>query len=163
MDILTVHCRSIIDCFQIINLYMTSLIIYLFFSRLFTMDHILYCTYMLSNLFEQTLFINLLTLNSMTSVMISISVLSIFLFLAVTCLHLLLMAYMFHNLYVMQELPQNTFLHRGKLLTNKLLTHGYCKPRLIKTIKKFYGRHHEIVDKFGVSVSKMILDVFETQ
>ena len=39
----------------------------------------------------------------------------------------------------------------------------YCKPALIKTIKKFYGRHHEIVDKFGVSVSKMILDVFETQ
>ena len=48
------------------------------------------------------------TWNSMTSVMISISLLSIFLFLAVTFLHLLLMAYMFHNLYVMQGLPQNT-------------------------------------------------------
>ena len=56
-----------------------------------------------------------------------------------------------------------SFLHRGKLLTNKLLTQGYCKPRLIKTIKKFYGRHHDIVDKFGVSVSKMILDILETQ
>ena len=38
-------------------------------------------------------------------------------------------------------------MHRGKLLTNKLLTQEYCKPRLVKTIKKFYGRHHEIVDK----------------
>ena len=65
----------------------------------------------------------------------------------------------------MQGLPQNTgvFCTGGKLLTNKLLTQGYCKPRLIKTIKKFYCRHHEIVEKFGVSVSKMILDVFETQ
>ena len=32
-----------------------------------------------------------------------------------------------------------SFLHRGKLLTDKLLTQGYCKPRLFKTIKKFYG------------------------
>ena len=65
--------------------------------------------------------------------------------------------------YARASSEYRSFLHRGKLLTNKLLTQGYCKPRLIKTIKKFYGRHHEIVDKFGVSVSKMILDVFETQ
>ena len=45
--------------------------------------------------------------NSMTSVMTSISLLSIFLFLAVTFLHLLLMACMFHNLYVMQGLLQS--------------------------------------------------------
>ena len=65
--------------------------------------------------------------------------------------------------YARASSEYRSFLHRGKLLTNKLLTQGYCKPRLIKTIKKFYGRHHEIVDKFGVSVSKMILDIFETQ
>ena len=40
-------------------------------------------------------------------------------------------------------------MYRGKLLNNKLLTQGYCKPRLIKLIKMFYNRHHEIVDKFG--------------
>ena len=75
------------------------------------------------------------------------------------------MTHTFHNLYVMQGLPQSigAFFIGGKLLTNKLLTQGYYKPRLIKTIKKFYGRHHEIVDKFGISVSKMILDIFETQ
>ena len=65
----------------------------------------------------------------MTSVMISISLLSIFLFLAVTFLHLLLLAYMFHNLYVMQGVSFSqihvSFLHRGKLLTNKLLTQEY--------------------------------------
>ena len=65
--------------------------------------------------------------------------------------------------YARASSEYRSFLYRGKLLTNKLLTHGYCKQRLIKTIKKFYGRHHEIVDKFGVSVSKMILDIFETQ
>ena len=65
--------------------------------------------------------------------------------------------------YARASSEYRSFLHRGKLLTNKLLTQGYCKPMLIKTIKKFYGRHHEIVDKFGVSVSKMILDIFETQ
>ena len=65
--------------------------------------------------------------------------------------------------YARASSEYRSFLHRGKLLTNKLLTQGYCKPRLIKIIKKFYGRHHEVVDKFGVSVSKMILDVFETQ
>ena len=65
--------------------------------------------------------------------------------------------------YARASSEYRSFLHRGKLLTNKLLTQGYCKPRLIKTIKKFYGRHHELVDKFGVSVSKMILDILETQ
>ena len=82
--------------------------------------------------------------------MISISLLSTFLFLAVTFLHLRIMAYMFHNLYVMQELPQSigAFCTVRKLPTNKLLTQGYCKPRLIKTVKKFYGRHHAIVDKY---------------
>ena len=80
----------------------------------------------------------------MTSVMILISLLSIF---------------------QEQELPQSIgpFLHREKLVTNKLLTQEYCKPRLIKLIKKFYSRHHEIVHKFVVSVSKMILGVFDTQ
>ena len=40
--------------------------------------------------------------------------------------------------YARASSEYRSFLHRGKLLTNKLLTQGYCKPRLIKTIKKFY-------------------------
>ena len=39
--------------------------------------------------------------------------------------------------YARASSEYRSFLHRGKLLTNKLLTQGYCKPRLIKTIKKF--------------------------
>ena len=44
-----------------------------------------------------------------------------------------------NNLYVYARASSEyrSLLHRGKLLTNKLLTQGYCKPRLIKTIKKF--------------------------
>ena len=62
--------------------------------------------------------------------------------------------------YARASSEYRSFLHRGKLLTKKLLTQGYCKPRLIKTIKKLYGCHQEIVDKFGVSVSKMNLGHF---
>ena len=53
------------------------------------------------------------------------------------------------------------FLQRSRLLANKLLTQGYCKPRLIKALKTFYGRHHGIVDKFDVSVSRIALDIFD--
>ena len=38
-----------------------------------------------------------------------------------------------------------SFLHRCKLLTNRLLTQGYCRPRLIKALKTFYGGHPDIV------------------
>ena len=65
----------------------------------------------------------------------------------------------------MQELQSNNyedFLARGKLLTNKLWTRGYVKPKLITVMKKFYGRHHDIVLKYDVSVSKLINDTFDT-
>ena len=49
------------------------------------------------------------------------------------------------------------FTTRGKLLTTKLLQQGYVCNRLKSTIKKFYGRHHDILDKYGRSVTSMIL------
>ena len=55
-----------------------------------------------------------------------------------------------------------SFLSMGVLLTNKLLTQGYLKPRLIKVIKKLYGRHHCRINKYGVYVSKLISDIFHT-
>ena len=64
--------------------------------------------------------------------------------------------------YARASSDYESFLYRGKLLTNKLLTQGYCKPRLIRSIKKFYGRHQDIVSKFGVSISKLVLDVYGT-
>ena len=39
------------------------------------------------------------------------------------------------------------FLDRGLLLTRKLL-------------RKFYGRHHDLVDRYGISVSQMTTDMF---
>ena len=51
------------------------------------------------------------------------------------------------------------FIARGKLLTSKLLQQGYILPKLIRSLKKFYGRHQSLVDKYDVSVSKLISDI----
>ena len=52
------------------------------------------------------------------------------------------------------------FLERGQLLSQKLLSQGYTKPRLESSLRKFYGRHHELVDHYGISVSRMTIDMF---
>ena len=51
------------------------------------------------------------------------------------------------------------FLDRAVRLTQKLLTQGYVVPRLLSSLKKFYGRHHQLIERYGVSVSKMSADV----
>ena len=45
------------------------------------------------------------------------------------------------------------FLDRGLLLTRKLLNHRFL-------LVKFYGRHHDLVDRYGISVSQMTTDMF---
>ena len=52
------------------------------------------------------------------------------------------------------------FIARGKLLTGKLLQQGYIVPKLKRSLKKFYGRHQCLVDKYDVSVSELISDIF---
>ena len=52
------------------------------------------------------------------------------------------------------------FLDRGQLLSQTLLSHGYVKPRLKSSCRKFYGRHHELIDRYGISVSQMTTDMF---
>jgi len=52
------------------------------------------------------------------------------------------------------------FVYRAKLLTDKLLKQGYVVTRLRSSLQKFYGRHHELVDKYGVAISKMRNDLF---
>ena len=47
------------------------------------------------------------------------------------------------------------FLDRGLLLTRKLLNHGFLFVKLKSSLRKFYGRHHELVDRYGISVSQM--------
>jgi hypothetical protein len=52
------------------------------------------------------------------------------------------------------------FLDRGLLLTRKLLTQGFLLVKLKSSLRKFYGRHHDSVDRYGISVSQMTTDMF---
>ena len=52
------------------------------------------------------------------------------------------------------------FMERGKVLTTKLLSQGYPKTKLVETLEKFFGRHHDLVNPYNVAVSKIVSDVF---
>jgi hypothetical protein len=52
------------------------------------------------------------------------------------------------------------FLDRGLLLTRKLLNQGFHLVKLKSSLRKFYGRHHDLVDRYGMSVSQMTTDMF---
>ena len=51
-------------------------------------------------------------------------------------------------------------MERGKVLTQKLLSQGYQKTKLVATLKKFSGRHHDLVNPYNVAVSRIVSDVF---
>ena len=53
------------------------------------------------------------------------------------------------------------FLNRGKLLSKKSMNREYIQSKLVQTIKKFYGRHLDLVSKYGMSVSALITDMFD--
>ena len=52
------------------------------------------------------------------------------------------------------------FLEWGKVLTTKLLSQGYQKTKPVATLKKLYGRHHDLVIPYNVAVSRIVSDVF---
>ena len=52
------------------------------------------------------------------------------------------------------------FMEHGKVLTTKLLIQGYQKTKLIATLKKFYGRRHDLVNPYNMAVSRIVSDVF---
>ena len=52
------------------------------------------------------------------------------------------------------------FMERGEVLTTKLLSQGYQKTKLVATLKKFYGRHHDLVNPYSMAVSGIVSDVF---
>ena len=52
------------------------------------------------------------------------------------------------------------FLSRSCRLTSKLLRQGYDRFKLISAFKKFYGRHKILVDRYKVSVTHIISDLF---
>jgi len=46
------------------------------------------------------------------------------------------------------------------LLTRKLLNQGFLLVKLKSSFRKFYGRHHDMVDRYVISVSQMTTDMF---
>ena len=53
------------------------------------------------------------------------------------------------------------FLDRGFLLTRKLLNQRFLLVKLKSSFRTFYGRHHDLVDRYGISVSQMTTDMFQ--
>ena len=51
-------------------------------------------------------------------------------------------------------------LDRGLLLTRKLLNQGFLLVKLKSSLRIIYGRHHDLVDRYGISVSQMTTDIF---
>ena len=43
---------------------------------------------------------------------------------------------------------------RVQLLTEKVIKQGYVAPRLTSSLQKIDSRHHELVDHYGISISK---------
>ena len=52
------------------------------------------------------------------------------------------------------------FLDRGLLLTRKLLNKGFLLVKLKSSLRKLYGCHHDLVDRYGIPVSQMTTDMF---
>ena len=61
---------------------------------------------------------------------------------------------------VIDNAQYSDFLDRAQLLTQKLHKQGYAVPMLKSTIQAFYGRHHELVDSYEISISQMTMDRF---
>ena len=67
----------------------------------------------------------------------------------------------FHNFYVILELVPSIFidlLDRAQLLTQKPLKQGYVAPMLRSLLQKFYGCHHNRVDRYEISIFHITMD-----
>ena len=49
----------------------------------------------------------------------------------------------------------------NELATQKLLIQGYVVPCLQSSLQNSYGRHHDLVDRFEISISQMTLVLFD--
>ena len=49
---------------------------------------------------------------------------------------------------------------RGLLLARKLLNQGFLLVKLKSSLRKFCGRHHDLVDRYRISASQMTTDMF---
>ena len=83
-------------------------------------------------------------------------------------LHLELTATPAYGVYISQLIrysracdSYHDVLDRGLLLTRKLLNQGFLLVKLKSSLgRKLYGRHHDLVDRYGISVSQMTTDMF---
>jgi hypothetical protein len=72
-----------------------------------------------------------------------------------------------NGVYISQLIPYSRacgiykdFLDRGLLLTRKLLNHVFLLVTLKSSLRKLYGRHHDLVDHYAISVSLMTTYMF---
>ena len=54
----------------------------------------------------------------------------------------------------------HNFLDRGLLLRKKLLIQGFLVIKLKSSLQKFWGGHHDLIDRNGISVSQMTMYIF---
>ena len=47
----------------------------------------------------------------------------------------------------------------GEITHHKIVVTGYRSTKLVSTLKKFYGRHHDLVDPYSVAASKLVTDL----
>jgi hypothetical protein len=47
------------------------------------------------------------------------------------------------------------------LLTRELLNQSFLLFKLKSSLRKFYGRHHDLVDRYGIYVSQMTTDMLQ--
>ena len=51
-------------------------------------------------------------------------------------------------------------LDRGLLLTRKLMNQGFLLLKLNPTLRKIYALHHDLVDRYGISMSQLTTVMF---
>ena len=66
----------------------------------------------------------------------------------------------FHILYSRACDIYPDFIDRARLLTQKLLNQGFVAPKSQSSLLEFYGRHHDLVGRYDITVSKMKEDLF---
>jgi hypothetical protein len=52
------------------------------------------------------------------------------------------------------------FIDKRLLPTKKLQNQGFILVKLKSVRRNIYGRHHDLVDRYGISVSQMTTDMF---
>jgi hypothetical protein len=79
--------------------------------------------------------------------------------------HLYVATFQYHlhmgNTYLSwSDNPELVFLDKGLQLTRKLLEQGFLVVKLKSLLRKFYVRHHDMVNRYRVSVSQITTDMF---